>query len=64
MDSEMYMLTLTYDELLIIHNSLNEICHGLPQEDFENRIGRPLVEVEELFERIKELENKPLSKKH
>lgn len=56
MNPEKYTLTLTFDELIIIHNSLNEVCNGLPTEDFQNRIGLPIAEVEKLFDRIKGLD--------
>ncbi|WP_119302206.1 hypothetical protein [Dongia deserti] len=40
------------DELLIINNALNEICHGLPISDFEARIGRPLNEAQSILMQV------------
>jgi hypothetical protein len=48
-----FELVLNADELTIIHNALNEICNGLPIDDFENRIGLPIEQAEKLFDRVK-----------
>jgi hypothetical protein len=39
MNNRMVMIEVNMEELTVINNSLNEVCNGLPLNDFENRIG-------------------------
>jgi|GEM_PF-1730338 len=39
-DSEGFQIELTRDQALIIHQSLNEVCHGFRMDDFEKRVGK------------------------
>lgn len=48
-------LTISLEELLIISNSLNEVCNGLPLDDFENRIGLPHELVLKLLKKVSQL---------
>lgn len=40
------------DELVIMNNALNEVCHGIAVPEFETRIGHPLERVQELLNAI------------
>jgi len=48
---------LSEDDLMIIHNALNEICNAIDLQEFETRIGHPKEVVRELFGRIKRLDS-------
>ena len=43
-----------HDELVIINNALNEVCHGLSFDDdeFQTRIGYPRAVAEILLKKI------------
>jgi hypothetical protein len=43
---------LAFRDLVVIGNSLNEVCNGLPLADFENRIGVPRGEALQLLDRV------------
>jgi len=45
-------LRLTRDELLIINNALNEICHGIDVPEFATRIGAEPAEAKRLLAEI------------
>jgi hypothetical protein len=47
-------LAFTHEELVIINNALNEVCHGLTIEDdeFQTRIGFPRAMAESLHRKI------------
>ena len=47
-------LELSRDELEILNNALNEVCHGLDIEEFSIRMGADKAEVLKLFHRIAE----------
>lgn len=47
-------LTLSRDEMMIIKNALNEVCHGIDVGEFSTRIGAEKLEVEELLKNIRE----------
>lgn len=53
--NEKIKLDLTIDELHMIHNALNEICHGVDVPDFELRIGHSPEDVIELLNKIHEI---------
>ncbi|MCE2029935.1 hypothetical protein [Sessilibacter corallicola] len=40
------------DELLILNNSLNEVCHGLDQFEFETRMGASHEDVKGLLKKV------------
>jgi hypothetical protein len=44
----------TRDELVVINNALNEVCHGLPIDDdeFQTRIGYPRTTAQNLLKKI------------
>lgn len=39
MPGEPTLLPVTTDELVVLNNALNEVCHGLDLDDFETRMG-------------------------
>jgi hypothetical protein len=45
-------VALTIEELRIINNALNEVCHGIEVPEFATRIGATLPEVKVLLDRI------------
>ena len=45
---------LSRDELEILNNALNEVCHGLDIEEFSTRMGADKAEVLKLLHRISE----------
>jgi hypothetical protein len=47
----------TRDELAIINNALNEVCHGvqLDDDEFETRIGYDRAQAERLLQKISRL---------
>jgi hypothetical protein len=47
-----YVLTVTVNELQTLNNALNEVCNGIPIEDFENRVGVPVAVAEQLLDSI------------
>jgi hypothetical protein len=49
-----FVIRANVDELLILNNTLNEVCNGLPLKDFETRIGAPLLAVELLLKEVSE----------
>ena len=46
------LVRLSNDELLILNNALNEVCHGLDLVEFSTRIGAELEDVQELLSQI------------
>jgi hypothetical protein len=46
------MLAVTEDELRILNNALNEVCHGIDVPEFATRMGASLMEVQALLARI------------
>lgn len=50
-------LALTRDELEILANALNEVCHGLDLEEFSIRMGADKPEVLKLLNRVAALLN-------
>jgi hypothetical protein len=56
-------LALTTQELEIVNNALNEICHGIDVPGFETRIGATRHDVQALLASInvalKEMGNRP-----
>jgi hypothetical protein len=45
-------VALTVEELRIINNALNEVCHGIDVPEFATRMGASLPEVKALLDRI------------
>jgi len=45
-------LELSEEELLILHNALNEVCHALSVPDFQTRMGATKEEARELMHAI------------
>ena len=43
------VLELSRNELILVHNALNEVCHGLDLPDFSTRLGAGLDELEALL---------------
>lgn len=48
-------IEVNYHELVILSNSLNEVCNGLPLVDFENRVGVPREEALQLLGRVHQM---------
>jgi hypothetical protein len=46
---------LSKDELAIINNALNEVCHGLDVWDFQTRMGAEKADVLKLLHRVAEV---------
>jgi hypothetical protein len=46
------LVRLSNDELLILNNALNEVCHGLDLVEFSTRMGAELEDVQELLSQI------------
>ncbi len=44
-----YSIKASADELCILNNSLNEICHGVTIDQFQTRLGYPRPAVEALL---------------
>jgi len=44
---------LSSDDLLILSNSLNEVCHGIDVPEFTSRIGVSRERAEELFQEVR-----------
>jgi hypothetical protein len=45
-------LSISLEELLILNNALNEVCHGLDQFEFDTRMGTSHEEVTTLLKKI------------
>jgi hypothetical protein len=43
---------LSYDELLIINNALNEVCNGIEVPEFHARMGASLDDVQRVLETL------------
>jgi hypothetical protein len=53
-DESHVLLDLSRNELILLNNTLNEICNGLDLPDFSTRLGAQRDELEALFRQIKE----------
>ncbi len=53
-DESHVVLELTRNELILLNNALNEVCHGLDIPDFSTRLGAQREELQVLFRQIKE----------
>jgi hypothetical protein len=44
----------THEELVIINNALNEVCHGVTFDDheFQTRIGYPRAKVQSVLKKV------------
>lgn len=38
------------DEVIMIHQALNEVCNGILISDFEKEIGVPVIKIKEMLE--------------
>jgi hypothetical protein len=47
-DESHVVLDLTHNELILLNNALNEVCHGLDLPDFSTRLGAERDELEAL----------------
>ena len=52
MENHEFNVMLSYNELLIIKNALNEICNGIEVPEFHARIGASLNEVQLVLDAI------------
>jgi hypothetical protein len=46
------VLEFTIEELAIIKNALNEVCHGIEIEEFQTRMGEDMETVKQLLDQI------------
>ncbi|HEY7315879.1 MAG TPA: hypothetical protein VH643_41500 [Gemmataceae bacterium] len=46
------LLNLTHNELILLNNALNEVCHGLDIPEFSTRLGASWDELEALRREI------------
>ncbi len=53
-----FVLHASQDELLLINNALNEICHALPLDHFETRVGVPHAEAQSVLRLVNATLNK------
>jgi len=53
-DESHVLLDLSRNELILLNNTLNEVCNGLDLPDFATRLGAQRGELEALFRQIKE----------
>ncbi len=51
-DPSRVVLELTQNELILVNNALNEVCHGLDIPDFATRLGAGWDELEALRRQI------------
>jgi hypothetical protein len=47
-----FLLHANADEMLLLNNAINEICHGLEVPEFEIRIGVSLAEAQSVLREI------------
>ena len=45
-------INLSLEELIIINNAINEVCHGFEVSEFDTRIGASLESAQALLEQI------------
>jgi hypothetical protein len=51
-DQTHVVLDLSHNEMIVLNNSLNEVCNGLDLPDFTTRLGAERGEVEALLRQI------------
>ncbi len=51
-DANHVVLDLSHNELILVNNALNEVCHGLDLPDFSTRLGAGWDELEALRRQI------------
>lgn len=51
-DNNSVDVNISFDELLVISNSLNEVCNGLDQFDFDIRMGVSNADVQALLSKV------------
>jgi len=56
------VLEFTREELDIIKNALNEVCHGIEIEEFQTRMGEDLEDVKQFLDQIWDITKKMHSK--
>lgn len=47
-----YSINATIDEMRMLNNALNEVCHGIDLEEFQTRLGYSRKKVEEMLEQV------------
>jgi hypothetical protein len=45
-------LVMSHDEIGILNNALNEVCHALDDAEFSARMGADLAEVQQLLRQL------------
>jgi hypothetical protein len=55
LSSGLAILEVSKEELEMISNSINEVCHGIDIEEFETRLGYPRERVRLLLSQISEV---------
>ncbi len=51
-DQSHILLDLSHNELILLNNALNEVCHGLNRPHFSTRLGATWDELEALRQQI------------
>lgn len=54
-NKETFHLTMAMDELAIIHQSLNEVCHGFRLDNFEEVVGNTKKFAKEEMDKLRQL---------
>jgi hypothetical protein len=54
-DNAHVVLELTHNELIVLNNALNKVCHGLDLPDFSTRLGAQRDELDTLLRQIGEV---------
>lgn len=52
MESHDLEVLISYDELLIVYNALNELCNGIEVYEFHTRIGASIDEFQRIVKTI------------
>ncbi len=54
-DDAHVVLELTHNELIVLNNALDEVCHGIDLPDFSTRLGVQRDEIEALLRQISDV---------
>ncbi len=49
---ESFLIEFSQDELRVINNALNEVCHGIDVPEFQTRMGLTIEEARDLLDKI------------
>ena len=52
MRGHQFEVQLSYNELLVVNNALNEVCNGIEVPEFHARIGASLEDVQRVLEAL------------